>query len=163
MSFTHAQPPVIPHLNGPVVFLGGPIQGAPEWQAEAVRLLLPSVHVANPRLTYKPGEFDYAGQVDWESALLRRAAREGVVLFWLAGQVVETPGRSYAQTSRYELAEWVTHAQYRPVKLAVGISPGFGNARYIRRRTAQDLEGLPIFETLEETCAHALSLLPARA
>ena len=148
-------------LTGPVVFLAGPIQGAPDWQAEATELLLPSAHVASPRRHYGPGEFVYEAQVDWETAMLRRAATDGTVLFWLSHQVQETPGRSYAQTTRFELAEWVTRAQFGPVNLAIGIDEGFGNARYIRRRLGQDLPEVPVWETLADTCAHALALCAA--
>lgn len=73
-------PPMYAELVGPVVFLAGPIQGAPLWQPEAAKLLhelMPELHVANPRRDYIPGEFEYDAQVDWETHHLRRAATAG--------------------------------------------------------------------------------------
>src|SRR5215475_9004104 len=93
----------------PVIFLAGPIQGAGDWQAEASTIILarrPGVVIASPRRAYLPGEFDYGKQVDWETHHLRRAAKNGVILFWLAREVEPVPARAYAQTSRFELGEW---------------------------------------------------------
>lgn len=155
------------HAHQPVVFLAGPIQGAPDWQAQAAaRLDDPRWIVASPRRDYVGTgvEFVYERQVDWESAWLARAGATGVVLFWLAAQAAETPGRSYAQTSRFELGEWVAKARLLPdVRLAVGIDEGFGNARYIRRRLAQDLPDVTVVDTLGALCEQARLHLLSRA
>ena len=82
-----------------------------------------------------------------------------MVAFWLAAQAVETPGRAYAQTTRFELAEWKMKHQYENAKLAVGIEEGFGNARYIRRRFAQDAPNVAIVDTLEDMVQNAVSLV----
>ncbi|AMV27610.1 hypothetical protein VT84_24625 [Gemmata sp. SH-PL17] len=101
-------PPTITPIDGPLVFLAGPIQGAPDWQSEAIRWFAehaPTISVASPR---RPGpriSSDYVAQVDWETHHLRRAAGHGVILFWLACEAVNVPGRVYAQTSRFELAD----------------------------------------------------------
>ena len=154
-------PPVLVPVEGPVVFLAGPIQGAPDWQAEAVRLLAgfaPAVHVACPRRVYLPGEFDYGGQVDWETHYLRRAALGGAILFWLAREAVHHPGRAYAQTTRFELAEWKVRHERDGAKLVVGIDDGFSGARYIRRRFGQDCPAVPLLASLEEACRVAAEL-----
>ena len=83
----------------------------------------------------------------------------GIVAFWLANQTIETPGRSYAQTTRFELAEWKMRHEYEGAKLAVGIEEGFGNERYIRRRLTQDAPGIPISNSLEQLMADAVELL----
>lgn len=154
-------PPTIVPVEGPVVFLAGPIQGAPNWQAEATRLLAvsaPAVHVACPRRVYLPGEFDYGGQVDWETHYLRRAAECGAILFWLAREAEPHPGRAYAQTTRFELAEWKTRHERDGVKLVVGIDDGFTGDRYIRRRFGQDCPTVPLVASLEEACRVAAQL-----
>lgn len=151
-------PPEYPVISGPLVFLAGPIQGAPNWQSEAIRLLTemaPRLHIASPRRSVPRELFEYAEQVDWETHHLRRAATDGVILFWLAREVTSTPGRAYAQTSRFELAEWKVRHERDAVKLVVGIEEGFSGARYIRHRFGQDCRGVPICETLEETCRRA--------
>jgi len=155
------QPPEIVETDGPVIFLAGPIQGAPEWQSEAASTIHdidPSIIVASPRRDYPEGTFVYEKQVDWETHFLRTAGRMGVVGFWLAAQTVETPGRAYAQTSRFELAEWKMRHEYEGTKLTLGIEKGFGNARYIRRRFNQDCPGVKIADNLPEMCLNAVDL-----
>ena len=81
-------------------------------------------------------------------------------MFWLASQEEETPGRSYAQTSRFELGEWKQRACIdKNIKLVVGIEEGFGNARYIRRRLSQDCPEVPVLDSLEATCRAAVNSL----
>lgn len=158
-------PPDYPDLAGPLVFLAGPIQGTADWQAEAVRLLAalaPDLHVANPRRDYPPGTFEYAAQVDWETHHLRYAGRHGVILFWLADEVAHDCGRSYAQTTRFELAEWKVRHERDGAKLAVGIDRQFSGARYVRRRFAQDCPGVPVLDTLADTCRATITLLGHR-
>jgi hypothetical protein len=148
--------------NKPLVFLAGPIQGAPEWQKEAVALLSGSEEydIANPRKTQKPEVSAYEKQVDWETYHLRKAALSGVILFWLAAAAYEVPGRAYGQTSRFELAEWLVHSLDTPISfMVVGIEKGFGNERYIRRRCSQDYPELKLYSSLAETCEQAKSLL----
>ena len=155
------RPPDYPELAGPVVFLAGPIQGAPEWQADAVRLLgeaAPHLHVANPRRDYVPGEFAYDAQVDWETYHLRRAAADGAILFWLAREASHACDRAYAQTSRFELAEWKVRHERDGIRIVVGIEDEFTGARYIRRRLAQDCPQVSVCATLAEACRHAAEM-----
>lgn len=86
-------PPEIVNVEGWVIFLGGPIQGAPIWQPEAadkIHKLNSEICVASTRQDYGEGEFVYEKQVDWETHFLRRAAGHGAVMFWLAKQTQET-------------------------------------------------------------------------
>lgn len=154
-------PPEIVETKEPVIFLAGPIQGAPDWQSVAAGLIHdidPRIIVASPRKNYPEGTFVYERQVDWETYFLRSAGRSGVIAFWLAAQVEETPGRAYAQTTRFELAEWKMRHEYEGVKLTIGIEEGFGNARYIRRRFAQDAPDVHIVDSLEEMSQNAVDL-----
>ena len=158
------RPPDFPPIAGPLVFLAGPIQGAPPWQAEAIRLLgdlVPHVHVANPRREYLSGEFAYDAQVDWETHHLRRAADDGVILFWLAREAVHDCGRAYAQTTRFELAEWKVRHERDGARLVVGIEDGFTGAKYVRRRLAQDCPAVPLFAPLEEACRRVAEMCGA--
>jgi hypothetical protein len=153
------QPPEI--VEGPVIFLAGPIQGAPNWQQDAatqIHELDPSIIVASPRKDYPEGTFVYEKQVDWETHFLRTAGRLGVIAFWLAQQTIATPDRAYAQTSRFELAEWKMLHVYEDIKLTLGIEEGFGNARYIRRRFDQDCPDVKIADNLPEMCGNAVDL-----
>lgn len=155
-------PPEIVETQSPVIFLAGPIQGGPNWQAKAASLIHdidPELIVASPRKNYPEGTFVYEKQVDWETHFLRTAGRTGVIAFWLAAQVEETPGRAYAQTTRFELAEWKMRHEYEGTKLTLGIEEGFGNARYIRRRFAQDAPEVAIADSLEDMCRNAVDLV----
>jgi hypothetical protein len=156
-------PPHYRDLSGPLVFLAGPIQGAPNWQTDAAALLLPRVHVANPKQP-DMGQADfgperYRQQVEWEHHHLEKAGRQGVILFWLAKEIEHRCDRAYAQTTRFELGEAVTLHRWQGIKVVVGLEAGFSNARYLRQTIATKAPGIPLGSTLPETCAAALALL----
>ncbi len=156
-------PPKYPKTDGPIIFLAGPIQGAFEWQscaAEYINYLDPLLWIASPRRgKIKLGDVVvFNEQVDWETHFLNRAATEGVILFWLAKEYSHACGRPYAQTTRFELAEWKVKHERDVVKLALGIESGFSNENYIRRRFNQDCPEILIQRTLEETCREAVLL-----
>jgi hypothetical protein len=155
-------PPTYTPIKGPLLFLAGPIQGAPDWQTVAIKWFsnhAPAIPVASPRRQYPPDEFDYVNQVNWETHHLCRAAENGVILFWLAREEVQIPGRVYAQTTRFELAEWKVRQERDGLNLVIGIEEGFSGARYIRQRFSQDCPQVPILSSLAETCRAALDLI----
>jgi hypothetical protein len=136
-------PPDDPPISGPVIFLAGPIQGAKDWQAEAARLIGERTHVANPRRPVFPeGAFDE--QVWWESRWLARAT---VILFWLAAEHEHRCDQAYAQTTRFELGEWMAKA---PERVVVGGEASFTGLRYLRAR------GISVHETLDATIEEAV-------
>jgi len=148
-------------ITSPLVFLAGPIQGSRDWQKEAInfiRKIAPEINIANPRRKYLPEEFVYEKQVDWETYYLRRAGKNGCVMFWLAKEFKHECDRAYAQTSRFELGEWKVMHQHEGAKLVVGIENGFNNARYIKRRLCQDCPNVPVLSDLEKTCRKATEL-----
>jgi len=152
-------PPQILAVEGKVLFLGGPIQGALPWQDDAINIIHSldnSVIIANPRRKYLDGEFVFEDQVDWETHYLREAGYHGVIMFWLARQHEFIEGRSYAQTTRVELTEWKVRSEYIPINIIIGIESGFSGERYIRRRLEQDCPKIPIHSTLENTCRVAV-------
>jgi hypothetical protein len=142
------QPPEIVSVKGPVVFLAGPVQGAPRWQPEATARLLsksPLVNVANPFGT----DTAWAQQWEWEAHYLQVA---DVILFWLPKEIQHECSRAYAQTSRFELGEWMA----RGGPLVVGIEPGFVGEDYIRYRLGASRPDVVVCQTLPETCDAAL-------
>jgi hypothetical protein len=154
-------PPIITPIDGPLVFLAGPIQGAPDWQAEAIQWFAehaPTLAIASPRRLDRSGEFDYATQVEWETHYLRRAATCGVILFWLARESEHVPGRAYAQTTRFELAEWKVRHERDGVRLVIGIEDGFSGAKYIRHRLGRDCPRVLLLSSLPAVCASAVEL-----
>src|SRR3989344_3883413 len=155
-------PPNIVEVEGPIIFLAGPIQGAEDWQSEAIKIIHGinlHITIASPRRKYLDGEFVYDKQADWETRHLRKAAENGVILFWLSKEFDHAHDRAYAQTSRFELAEWKMWHERDGAKLVVGIEEGFTGARYIKRRFSQDCPEVPILDSLEDTCRRAVELL----
>jgi hypothetical protein len=160
-------PPARETVERPLIFLAGPIQGAPDWQAKAIAFIAataPDLDVASPRRAETGGEFGedkYIEQVDWEHDHLAIAAGRGVILFWLAKEAIRIPERSYAQTTRFELGEAVTVHRYTGAKVVVGIEDGFTNARYLRRTIGKKTPKIPLCSSLEETCLSAIALARA--
>lgn len=155
-------PPDILEINSPLIFLAGPIQGAKDWQKEAIKIIHdidPNVGIASPRRDRLAKDFIYEEQVDWETHHLRKAAENGVILFWLSKEFEHDHDRAYAQTSRFELAEWKIRHERDGAKLIIGIEDGFTGAKYIRRRFSQDCPEVPILNSLEETCKKAVELI----
>ena len=79
-------------------------------------------------------------------------------MFWLAKEFEHNCKRAYAQTTRFELAEWKMRHEYEGAKLVVGVEEGFTGAKYIKRRFPQDCPEVPLCSTLEETCREAVKL-----
>lgn len=136
----------------PLIFLAGPVQGAPDYQTRFAEHLLEqhaNIAVASPRRTPADQErFDADEQVEWELRHRFRARGFGVTAIWFAAQDLSIPypeGRSYAQTTRIELGEtlgwWDTQKprEHTPgARLAVGFDPeyttnGGGSENYIRK------------------------------
>ena len=151
-------------IDTPLIFLAGPIQGAYRWQDNAIALIqvaAPELYIASPRRDAEEGEFEvekYNEQVDWETYHLQRAGENGVILFWLAKEFEHNCKRAYAQTSRFELAEWKMRHERNGARLIVGIEYWFTGAKYIRRRFSQDCPEVLLCSSLEETCREAVRM-----
>ena len=153
-------PPEIVAVTDPIIFLNGPIQGGPPWHQQAIELIdqacpAAAVIACPKRLGGEKGKFEakkYDGQVDWEIHYRTYAKRHGVNLFWLANEAVHDCGRSYAQTTRFELPEAMMWHIYEDAELVVGIDSNFSGARYIRRRFGQLCPEVGIYDNLKETC-----------
>lgn len=158
------RPPAYQDLRGPLIFLAGPIQGAPDWHAETISLLQATdIFIASPRRPdSEGGDFSqdaYNEQVAWEHYHLQRAGENGVSLFWLAREARHQCDRAYAQTSQFELGEAVTLHRWKGIKVVVGIEKGFSNARYLRTTITRKAPAVPLCSTLRETCDAVLEIL----
>lgn len=152
-------------VTGPLIFLAGPITGAPDWQQCALEYLQEKspITVASPRRPQSLDEdFDpdeYIRQIEWEHTHLDRAAENGVTLFWLPKAARDIPGRPYAQTTRFELGEAIARHYLRGTKLVVGIEPGFPGQRYIVETMYRKAFDVPVAFSLQQACDQALHLL----
>lgn len=158
-------PEFVSDITGPFVFLAGPIQGAPDWQSEAIEILRKesSINIASPRrIQLSSSDFeekDYYQQINWEHYCLAYARANGVILFWFPREKVHHPERAYAQTSRFELGrEFEAHCM-KLSRIIVGIEPGFSNERYLRYTISKYSPDIPLCNTLKETCERALEIL----
>ncbi len=141
----------------PGIFLAGPIQGARDWQTEAISLIAEKTkdikdnfYIASPRTKNWEKGYDFEAQIDWETEYLKSASMYGVILFWLANESEHFCHRAYAQTTRFELAEWATVAiQSNYTKIVVGIDTNFSGAKYIKHRLKN--KNISLCSSLDET------------
>ena len=110
----------IDKIDLPVIFLAGPIRGAPRWHDRALEFLdkQEGIYVASPSVMLRREYLDRAlksdkvflHQLDWEAHYLEIASKKGSILFWLPNQVEEMPINQktgfyepYARDTRPEL------------------------------------------------------------
>lgn len=151
-----------------LLFLAGPIQGAPDWQKQTIQLLETDtqcpkgLHVANPRREVLDKNFVYTDQTRWERAHLYRAAAMGVVIFNLARQDPNQPyrlGRAYGQTTRFEFG--MMHALWKTGQnphVSLAIEPGYSGSENYYRDCADEM-GLVVHDNLEALCLDAISTI----
>jgi len=150
---------VLTKLEGPLVYLNGPIQGTDDWQAEAIAILgdlAPDLHVASARARSFAGGPER--HMAWEQAFIERGARDGVVLFWCARETRHRCDRTYAAQMRFELGEWAVKSSIGLARLVVGIERGFTGGPYLHRRLTLSYSNIPVCRTLRQACAVAAEL-----
>ena len=165
-------PPTMPNIGGPkwqneqMIFLAGPIKGAPDWHKDAVEIigeLDGEVHLASPKpLTVPEGAFTedmYVAQIGWEHHWLNYCARYGVIMFWLANEEKQYCDRAYGQTSRFELGWKVMKAELLGARVVVGFDDAFTNARYLRPTISREMPSVILCDSLEETCGKEVEFL----
>lgn len=127
------------------IFLAGPIQGSSNWQEDFIKKLKKefenvklnkNIVIASPkRDVFDKKLFDYDEQVKWESYYLEKSSKTGVITFWLAKEKEKLKGRSYAQTSRFEIGEWFSKGKkINDFKFVIGYEKGFDGIRYIIKK-----------------------------
>lgn len=125
------------------LFLAGPIQGAPEWHEDFIEKIQKelknvkinkNIIICCPKRLEKGKNFIYDEQVNWESYYLEKSSK-GIIVFWLAKEKEKIEGRSYAQTTRFELGEWWSKGQtIKDFKIVVGVQNGFEGVKYINKK-----------------------------
>lgn len=144
-----------------VIFLAGPIQGAPDWQEEFIKKIEKelsnfksnkNVIITSPRrLEKKDDTFVYDEQVDWESYYLDKASKQGIIVFWLPKEKEKIDGRSYAQTTRFELGEWWSKGQnIKDFKIVIGSQKEFDGMKYITKKFKDEYPDVKIHTNIED-------------
>ena len=128
----------------PSIFLAGPIQGSPPWNERLIAALWDlNINIFDPRRT-SMDNFVYDEQVAWETAHLIKA---DIISFSFVTPGCDIPGRSYAQTSRFELGECLARAYYASADQKVvvfadpeypGAANGFPGTRYFRYKVEHE-------------------------
>jgi hypothetical protein len=128
------------------VFLAGPVQGTHDWQAEhAAHLttICDTIIPLSPRgadEVYAAPDFDTRVQIRWEQRHIRIARNLGHLSVWFAPEDYAIPGRSFAQTTRFELGRFAGWRDFdKSVRLTVGVDPSYqgGSRNYIEELCAE--------------------------
>ena len=144
-----------------LLFLVGPIFGAPAWQdmaRTAIHDLRSDIVVVNPCLAEPNGNLGFEDQLAWERHYRRVTGdpRFGATLVWLPRQATDFPEHDYAQTSRYEVGELAAWHQHQGSRASLGIEPGFRGERFIRHCWRLECPGVKVSDSLQETCEEAV-------
>jgi len=126
------------------IFLAGPIQGAENWQNDIIekiqnefknKKLNKNIIINSPRRDIITTEnFDYEEQVNWESYHLNKSHTNGIILFWMPVAKESEKGRSYAQTTRFELGEFFNKLKDNFI---IGCDKNFHGSKYIKFKFKQ--------------------------
>lgn len=150
----------------PVVFLAGPIQGAPNWQHDIATQLLRSgfdMNIASPRRRDEDMEsFTIERQVSWELDHIDAALRLGVLAINFAPQDHSLPypaGRSYAQTTRWEAGAAILGQEFYNgrAQIVMRIDPHYRGGNEAYARIAAKRNGVPVVTSEAEFIAQILA------
>jgi len=156
-----------------LIFLMGPIVGAPFWHNEAIETIQrldDQIHIACPtpheRIDEKYSRDNplkikdftrYADdwpEVEWQLKYINRAREHGCILAWLPRQVDLDTGYDYARTTRNELG-WQMFLQGN---LVIGNEHAFQGGDYIRYLFKKYRPETVICNTLEQSCRESIRL-----
>lgn len=126
------------------LFLGGPIQGAENWQNKVCDDLsdINNLVITTPRRD-NYDKFNLDEQISWETQYLNQS---DILLFWIPKEHEIIEGRVYGQTTRFEVGEWVAKCHK---KLVIGIDNEFPMKKYIKKRLEQDY-GVEVKDTYSQ-------------
>lgn len=136
----------IARANIPSIFLAGPIQGSPEWNTWLIDGLSDlDIDIFDPRRDDMDG-FDYAKQVFWETSHLEKAR---IISFSFVSPSIDVPGRSYAQTSRFELGECLARTKHGNTgqKIVIFVEKDFPGRQYFEYKTTFEYEDIAVLSS----------------
>lgn len=162
-------------VERPLIFLAGPIRGAPNWQDEAIELLLrknPNIFIASPRRGIREniapyiaqGKEDYfPRQRAWERHYLDitgyNPKTNGCIMFWLPEETKHKCEKSYGAMTRLELGETITRYKFdKRTRFCIGGDGKFSEISTIKYDLGLDAPDKIILDNLEETCIEALRI-----
>lgn len=161
--------------DAPLIFLAGPILGAPKWGDEAAIYIMskhPEFFIASPTKERSKnlekyvlnGQRDYfPRQRAWERHYLNEAALKGSIMFWLPEEIDHKCKKSYGAMTRVELGQIMTLSKYDSSLLwCIGSDGKFSELDIIAYDLSLDAPDKKILSTLEKTCDEAIRLAISR-
>jgi len=161
----------VKNVDTPLIFLAGPILGAPNWQDAAIEYLFSLnkyITIVSPKKEIKENISKYILNTDpnpfsrgrhWERYYLDIASKKGTVLFWLPGEEKHKCEKSYGAMTRLEIGQFMTRYKYdKSTRFVVGTDDKFSEINTIKFDLSLDAPEKKISKTLEETCRQALEL-----
>jgi hypothetical protein len=162
----------IEQINNPTIFLAGPIRSAPNWQDEAINILIsknPSLTIASPRRGIRESIANYVIKGDenyfprqraWERHYLDLASKTGAILFWLPKEEEHKCEKVYGAMTRVEIGQWMTNYKYdNSLGFCVGSDGKFPELHTIEYDLQLDAPDKIINGSLEATCEEALRIV----
>ena len=160
----------IKELQTPLIFLAGPIRGAPNWHDDAIEIILSSaknITVASPSRALKEslrghllnGDESFHGQRAWERYYLDIASRNGTIMFWLPGEENHNCEKAYGAMTRIELGQWMTNYKHdKSLRIVMGSDGKFSELDTIKFDLSLDAPDKRILGSLEATCLEAIRM-----
>jgi len=164
----------VENIEAPLIFLAGPITGAPNWQDKAIEILFSKTSnlvIASPRRGVRAeiapyivtgDETYFPRQRAWERYYLDIASKTGAVLFWLPKKIENIGEKPYASMTRIELGEAIgRYRENNSIRFCVGSTGNFQDLDAIQ----DDLRVYApraVYSTLEETCTEAVRLAKSK-
>lgn len=161
---------LVEKIDCPLIFLAGPIMCAPNWQDEAVNIILkrePGFTVASPRGDIREkiakyvlsGSDAFSRQRAWELHYLHFAAKAGAIMFWLPGEAKHSCQKVYGAMTRVEIGEWlIQYSHDNSVRFCIGTDGRFPEFSPIKHDINHYAPNKIIQETLESTCSEAIRI-----
>ncbi len=153
------------NIDKPLIFLAGPIRGAPKWHQEAIDYLSSKedeIMIVSP---HRPGGIKisserFSRQREWELHYLDVASKMGAVMFWLPGEAEHYCNKSYGAMTRLELGEMIaSYKTDRSLHFCIGTDGKFSEFDTIKVDMKEYAPYKKIFSSLEETCDEALIIV----
>jgi hypothetical protein len=170
------------HQNAPLFFLGGPILGGGDWQAEMCRIIDAKLkrdwiavvpcrwstdHSLHEHIAEVPDAFNR--QLDYEVHYLELAGvirGKSAILFWVEREDVHNPrkdGKQYARDTLGEINRWSGRFIENPsLRFVIGVDPGYADQEgmdIIKRNLEIGTRGkFPFYKSMEETADAAIAM-----
>ncbi len=156
----------------PIIYLAGPIRGAPSWHDEAITFFLnqsKDMTIVSPnrelrgdlkKYLVKGEEKYFPRQRVWENYCMDIISKKGCVMFWLPGEQNHNCNKPYASMTRKELGDITKAYKYsgKKIHFCMGSDGKFFELDTLMVDFARDCPNKKIFDSLEKTCTEALQI-----